>query len=99
MGYYWPMQAVEELSSCTIREVEASWSEIARTWSRSVRKGGDVHREHVHGPSLLAACGDVRGARALDIGCGEGWCSRELARRGAHVRAVDVSRAMIAEAG
>src|SRR4051794_6546973 len=32
---------------------------------------------------------DLRGARALDIGCNAGFYSIELAKRGAHVVAVD----------
>jgi 2-polyprenyl-3-methyl-5-hydroxy-6-metoxy-1,4-benzoquinol methylase len=31
------------------------------------------------------------GARVLDLGCGTGWLSLELARRGAHVTGLDVS--------
>lgn len=35
--------------------------------------------------------GDVRGKRVLDLGCGDGWFSVILAKRGAHVTAFDVS--------
>lgn len=42
---------------------------------------------------------DLTGARILDAGCGTGMLSFEAARRGANVVAVDISPALIAEAG
>ena len=49
-------------------------------------------------PRMLALVGDVRGRRLLDLGCGEGAYSRELARRGARVTGVDGSGTLIAAA-
>jgi 2-polyprenyl-3-methyl-5-hydroxy-6-metoxy-1,4-benzoquinol methylase len=48
--------------------------------------------------SLAALTGDVGGRRVLEIACGQGRITRELARRGATVTGVDVSGAMIAKA-
>lgn len=47
---------------------------------------------------LFALLGPVAGLRVLEIACGHGRVSRELARRGAAVAAVDVSGALIARA-
>lgn len=47
---------------------------------------------------VLAGVGDVRGARVLEIGCGDGDLSVLLAKRGAIVTAIDVSPEMIAAA-
>ena len=48
---------------------------------------------------MLAACGDVRGLKVLDSGCGEGRFCRMLRERGAaHVLGVDLCESMI-EAG
>ncbi|MFY9655235.1 MAG: magnesium protoporphyrin IX methyltransferase [Methylocystis sp.] len=41
---------------------------------------------------------DLRGARLLDAGCGTGALALEVARRGAHVVAVDVSASLVAHA-
>ena len=38
---------------------------------------------------------DLSGARVLDAGCGAGQMTAELARRGAHVTAVDISPALV----
>src|SRR5438876_6059797 len=47
---------------------------------------------------LLDLAGDVRGAAAFDMACGQGRVSRELARRGARVVGVDLSAALVAKA-
>lgn len=47
-------------------------------------------------PFIFEACGDVTARSVLDIGCGEGYCARELKRRGAgDYLAVDLSTEMI----
>ena len=68
-----------------------SWNAAAEAWREFVRSGADYYRLEVHGPALLEACGDVKGLEVLDLGCGEGFISRELAQAGARVTGVDVS--------
>jgi ubiquinone/menaquinone biosynthesis C-methylase UbiE len=46
----------------------------------------------------LAALGDVRGQRVLDLGCGHGMAAVVLARRGARVVACDLSTEYLREA-
>ncbi|OUC11678.1 MAG: SAM-dependent methyltransferase [Alkalinema sp. CACIAM 70d] len=47
-------------------------------------------------PIILGMCEPVLGQRILDLGCGEGYCSRELMRRGAkEVYGIDLSERMI----
>jgi len=48
--------------------------------------------------ALLQLIGDVSGLRLLDLACGQGRLTRELARRGAHVVGVDISAAMLEKA-
>ena len=45
---------------------------------------------------VLETAAPMPGARILDLGCGAGWLSLELARRGGHVTSVDLSPANLA---
>ena len=50
-------------------------------------------------PAVFDACGELDGRSVLDLGCGEGYCARELKRRGAgDYLGVDLSSEMIAAA-
>ena len=50
-------------------------------------------------PAVFDACGELNARSVLDIGCGEGYCARELKRRGAgDLLGVDLSPEMIAAA-
>ena len=47
-------------------------------------------------PAVFEACGELNARSVLDIGCGEGYCARELKRRGAgDYLGVDLSSQMI----
>jgi len=47
-------------------------------------------------PLVFDACGELNARSVLDIGCGEGYCARELKRRGAgDYLGVDLSEQMI----
>jgi SAM-dependent methyltransferase len=49
--------------------------------------------------ALVDMVGPVEGARVLDLACGGGRVTRELARRGARVTGLDVSAALLEYAG
>lgn len=50
-------------------------------------------------PAVFDLCGDVKSLGVLDLGCGEGYCTREMARRGARrVLGIDLSSEMIRHA-
>ena len=67
----------------------ASWGnpEMTEEWIRMAQES--PHRIHFIMPFTFLQLGDVMGKTILDLGCGEGGYSRELARRGATVTAVD----------
>lgn len=70
-----------------------SWDSIADDWV--AHADSNDYRNHLLMPLMLEMLGDVSGAKVLDLGCGEGGYSRELARRGATVTGVDGSARLI----
>jgi SAM-dependent methyltransferase len=77
-------------------DVARYWDDNAGSWAEEVRQGHDVAREWLNNPAFLAFIGDLHGKQVLDAGCGEGYNTRILARQGAHVTGVDISKRMIA---
>jgi SAM-dependent methyltransferase len=74
-----------------------------QAWDRIADRQGDAtHAEVVQfGPDLpteadLRLCGDVKGKRVLDLGCGRGENAVTFARQGAHVIAIDRSASALA---
>lgn len=53
---------------------------------------------HYDRPNTVALVPEVDGRQVLDAGCGPGWYSEWLLKRGAEVTALDVSPAMLAQA-
>src|SRR5918912_194906 len=70
-----------------------SWNNVADDWV--THADTNDYRNFFLLPRMLALLGDPRRRRVLDLGCGEGGYSRELARRGASVVGVDGSARLI----
>lgn len=75
-----------------------AWNVGADAYIDFVESGADYYRRLVHGPALLQACGDVRDAQVLDLGCGHGYFSRLLAEAGAGVTGIDFADNLLARA-
>ncbi|MCR9124848.1 MAG: magnesium protoporphyrin IX methyltransferase [Rhodobacteraceae bacterium] len=79
-------------------------STATRVWERltsdapvsRVRETVRAGRDRMRAAMLARLPGDLRGARVLDAGCGAGQMTAELALRGAHVVAVDLSPSLVA---
>ena len=82
----------------TRAEAAACWEANAEIWTQHVRAGFDVYRDRVNTPAFLMMLPAVTGLSGLDIGCGEGGNTRELARRGAFMTALDVSTTFLRHA-
>ncbi|MBD2195024.1 class I SAM-dependent methyltransferase [Calothrix anomala FACHB-343] len=67
-----------------------------QTASEWVRKHPLSLSDFTARPFILEMCEPIHQLRVLDLGCGEGYCTRELHRRGAaQVYGIDVSQGMI----
>jgi len=72
------------------REVARYWESNAAAWTELARRGRDVYRDYINTPAFFALLPGVAGRRGLDLGCGEGYNTRLLARRGAEMTALDL---------
>jgi SAM-dependent methyltransferase len=79
----------------TADSVRALWDRAADPYAAGQAVGRDYYRYEFFGPAQVEMCGDVRGLRLLDVGCGNGYFAREMARRGARVTGIDISSRMI----
>jgi 2-polyprenyl-3-methyl-5-hydroxy-6-metoxy-1,4-benzoquinol methylase len=78
--------------------VLASWNRVADAYAQGQASGIDYYRYEFFGRAQLAVCGEVGGREILDVGCGNGYFARALARRGARVAGIDISPRMIEHA-
>src|SRR2546428_7175298 len=80
------------------KEAGRYWNESAESWTKLARAGYDVYRDYLNTPAFFAMLPDVEGLAGLDIGCGEGYHTRLLAKLGARATAIDIAQGLIAHA-
>lgn len=66
-----------------------AWNNMGDEWIELAQRGES--RTSFIMPHMLEYMGEVSGLKILDLGCGEGGYSRELAKKGAGLTAVDCS--------
>ncbi len=69
------------------------WEDSASAWVSHLGKHGDQSRRFMD-PRVWQVLGDVANRQVLDIGCGEGRFSRQLAERGAETTGVEPSKSL-----
>jgi SAM-dependent methyltransferase len=67
------------------------WNEAALNWVNFVRNQKDSYRLFLNTPATFGLLGDVLWKRVLDLGCGEGFHARLMAKKGAKVVGVEPS--------
>lgn len=79
-------------------DVRANWNRNAERWTATYDDDGDANRRYQSDPPMLAMLGDVRGLNVLDVGSGNGYLCRKLARAGASVTGVELSDRFVGQA-
>jgi 2-polyprenyl-3-methyl-5-hydroxy-6-metoxy-1,4-benzoquinol methylase len=77
------------------QSVAEQWDYAAEAYDEFQASGNDFYRLELFGPAHVAMCGEVRGLRVLDLGCGNGYFCRAMAHRGASVVGIDLSAKQI----
>ncbi|HUT81942.1 MAG TPA: class I SAM-dependent methyltransferase [Candidatus Bathyarchaeia archaeon] len=82
-----------------LAETKARWEKTSYNWIskqfENKEDKGDSSREFIIDPALWIQLGDVKGLKILDAGCGNGYLSRQLAKKGADVVGVDFTQNFI----
>ena len=77
------------------KEAGKFWNGNAEAWTKLARAGYDVYRDYFNTPAFFSMLPNIEGLMGLDIGCGEGYNTRLMAKRGARITAIDVSEIFI----
>jgi 2-polyprenyl-3-methyl-5-hydroxy-6-metoxy-1,4-benzoquinol methylase len=72
-----------------------SWYKNALPWIKAVRSGEIESRKLITDRAIIDAIIDRSPTSVLDLGCGEGWLTRELSSRGIHCIGVDAIPTLI----
>ncbi len=82
-----------------VETVRQQWDAASDAYADAQKRGLDYYRLNFFGPAMTDACGNVRGLEVLDVGCGAGYFSREMAKRKAkRVVGIDISPNQLAHA-
>ncbi len=78
-------------------ERDTSWGKVADWYGDHLQKD-DTYHSKVILPNLLRMVAVKKGERVLDLGCGEGFFTRELSKVGADAVGSDIAKELIAQA-
>jgi ubiquinone/menaquinone biosynthesis C-methylase UbiE len=74
---------------------KAVYDKVAKDYDKQIGDKGDVLHEKYIIPVVEKFLGKVKGKKVLDLACGQGYLSRILAKKGAKVTGLDISRGLL----
>lgn len=86
------------MEGITNADAISAWSSYPQDLIEGFGDEGDFTRKYLLNSAIFTLLGDVRGKMILDAGCGQGYLSRLLAKRGASVTGVEPAEAFYAYA-
>lgn len=81
------------------QQISKAWDKVADQWSIRYTEYGDINRQYIIDPAIFRIIGSVKGLSILDAGCGSGYLCRLLAKKGAKVFGIELSKRFIEIAG
>lgn len=84
-----------EQTEITDGQIAEAWDRLAEKWISSYTEHGDLNRQYIIDPAIFRMIGSVKGLTILDAGCGNGYLCRLLAKKGAEMVGVDISKRFI----
>jgi 2-polyprenyl-3-methyl-5-hydroxy-6-metoxy-1,4-benzoquinol methylase len=80
------------------QKIITSWQANANNWIDIIDNNGIESRRLITNKSIVYAVSKAKPVTVLDIGCGEGWLSKELQQQGMEITGVDVIPELIEKA-
>jgi len=74
---------------------KTEWDKVAEWWNNEVGDTGAWHQKYDIDPVIFKIIGKLHKKKILEVGCGNGYFSRLLARKGAMVTAIDISKKLL----
>lgn len=72
-----------------------SWGKVASWYDELLESSDDTYQEKLIKPNLLRILNPADGQEILDVGCGQGYFAREIAKTGAKVLGIDIGGELI----